>query len=241
MQKRDVPLYAVSIGGESRETVRPLRAGIVCFLTSHCFRQATVRLRDDLACLEFLGVQAAYAPDIVLAITSILPELTVGCETRARVGIQNPSHLLANQALALSQRERIPPVVFSHSTPEHRDRLLKSLPKLKACEHFIIDHDVFLTLRFIRSLRATIGDRLHFGVAGLAFETPFYVVDPRPKTSQFFTDAGIPLPVLGFDSVARFSPKLHDWHSSYARSESLGRLRVAANDHVEFVERVCRA
>lgn len=236
--QRDVPIFAVSIGGESPTVVRPLRAGIVSFLTSPTFRQATVRLQDDVACLAHLEVPASYAPDVVLAVEQMFADLREpGPIDRHGVAFQNASVEVAERAIALARRGKFPAPAFAHSTQAARDRFLREVPQSKDYEQHVINDDVIATLRFLGRMQATIGNRLHFGVAGLALGAPFYVLEPMRKTTQFFQDAGLPVPLLRFEwRPFRSGPEIHGSLADYDSLRRLPKLIEKSAAHLAFID-----
>jgi polysaccharide pyruvyl transferase WcaK-like protein len=239
---RGVPLYAVSIGGDSPDATRRLRPGIVAFLGSPTFQRATVRLREDLACLERLGAEASYFPDLVLSVPAILPEVRrEGSGIPGRLGLQSVSRRLVRRIAHLARRGIVPPplmIFASHAELGGKARAVSDAYGIESYQA----HDVLHAARTIGGLQAFIGSRLHIGLLAAAGGIPFYVADAQRKVERFFDDLNIvrpevPTGIFAAGAIPAALQRYRDWPDS----ESLRNAVAASAGHIRFLERCADA
>jgi polysaccharide pyruvyl transferase WcaK-like protein len=240
--RQGVPLFAVSIGGDSVDATRRLRPGIVAFLTSPTFQQATVRLRSDVACVAQFGAEASYYPDIVLSAPAIFPELLgEGSEESGRLGLQSVSRRLVRRIAHLARRGVVPPPVMIFASQAELNGKARALSDAYGVRTYLA-HDVLDAARSIAGLQAFVGSRLHVGLLAAAMGVPFYVVDAQRKVERFFDDLDIPRPEVPtglFD--ARKVPAALERHRDWPKSPSLRDAVAASAGHIRLIERCADA
>jgi polysaccharide pyruvyl transferase WcaK-like protein len=239
---RGVPLYAVSIGGDSPDATRRLRPGIVAFLTSPTFQRATVRLRDDLACLERLGAEASYYPDLVLSVPAILPSVRrEGSGIPGRLGLQSVSRRLVRRIAHLARRGVVPPPLMIFASQAELGGKARAVSDAYGIESYQV-HDVLPAARAIGGLQAFIGSRLHVGLLAAAGGIPFYVADAQRKVERFFDDLDIvrpeiPTGIFAVGGIPAALQRYRDWPNS----KSLRDAVAASAGHIRFIERCANA
>lgn len=190
--KLGIPICATSIGGESDDIIRPLRAGITSILSNPYFMDATVRLRSDIETVRFFEKEAFYFPDILLATAKVFPMpdraksiAAIQCET------VKDAVFLRNAVRKAGWSE----VVFIHTGERIRQRMIESNSDLGKAEHFVA-RNVGDTLELLSRCGIVIGNRLHLGVVGMSYGARFMLLHPQPKAARFFSDLGIRPPVM---------------------------------------------
>jgi polysaccharide pyruvyl transferase WcaK-like protein len=239
------PLYAVSIGGDGAQ--RPLRAGVEKFLKAPNFRQATVRLRDDVAGLARLGVPATYFPDIVLSAREFLPEIArvspltaTAPMSRGRLGLQSDSKRTICRLARLARRGSAPPLVRIYPSEADRHGDASALCEARGVEQFVA-RDIVETACMVAGLHAVIAARLHLGVLAAAMGVPFFLVEPQRKVLRFFEDLHLAPPTLpsGWLAARRIPALLADG-GAWVHAPAFQSAIAASHGHVEFIQtQVC--
>ena len=235
----NVPLYAVSVGGDSVAPVRRIFPGLFAFFASPQFRQATVRLQMDVEALEYFRVSATYYPDILLAIRNVFPNIGVpDAKKENYIGVQCYDMETARMLYRLSRLRRIPRCVFLHTSKATLRRMLSRGIGVENRDHYFAE-DVFDTCNFLSKCAAVIGCRLHLGVVASAFQVPFYVIKQQPKVTQFFEDLNIQVPEIAtsFPRSITVARSLNKQLSS-ATAPQLQTAGQAAIGHLDFIRSV---
>ena len=239
---KNIPLYAVSIGGDATGAIRALPCGIVAYLTSKQFRYATVRLSADKECLDYLNAPAAYVPDIVLGIAQLLPSIAKR-ESHQRidaVGVQDAPRYHALSLIKMSRSGKLPSLVFIHSHAKVRDEYMQKVPESRSFDHFLFSEGMESSIKFIGSLQGIFASRLHLGVTGLALGVPFYTIAASKKVEMFFSDLSMATPAVGLGLKERLMmPAFAESIQTYDRSFRIQEACRMAVQHESLIERAC--
>lgn len=184
-QKRQIPIWAWSIGGNATGARRPLRYGATALLLNPMFQGGTVRLPEDIELFDYFGKPASYYPDIVLGIQPSSPRV-LARPRRIGINISNrrvdrPLVQLLAWMRTLSGR---PEYLFFHNSQQEQEAWLKWYPDAK--NQMSVHHaDPFEMCSALADLDLFIGHRLHLGIAALAAGVPFVGFNPLEKTHRF--------------------------------------------------------
>ena len=184
------PILPISIGGDGRGVSNRLPFWRRKLFENKLCQRATVRLREDLALMQSLGVDARYFPDILLSVADHWQIRRKEPKARRlRVGInlliKTGSKLAAELYSLLGRRNDIEFVYFRTHLPRYKN-FYEILPDKESSRVKVHTYeDPKSLLNEISTLDVLISSKLHLGVSALSMGIPFFSFAGKKKTFLF--------------------------------------------------------